>query len=293
MDIAEITEPGKKERVEIETSVGKLIPVYNFEPDGRKKEAEACYYSSGELRSVPLDEATLIPTPIGEVSCELVTFYRSGRLKRIFPLNGCISGYWTEADEYGLAETVDINTPAGVIRVKPIYLQFYETGSLQSICFWPGETIDLDTPVGLINIRKGIAFHENGNIACCEPSGDTLIKTPVGDIFAYEPDAAGMTAENASLSFDAGGKLSSLSTVKNSLVLDESEPGEKVYSPGIVTSYCDESSFSVVPLKIKFQDDKIICIGEEGTCTIPGEFNRITIRPFETDKILSEAICSI
>ena len=36
-------------------------------------------------------------------TAEQVSFYESGALKRIFPLNGTLSGYWTQEDEAKLA----------------------------------------------------------------------------------------------------------------------------------------------------------------------------------------------
>ena len=278
MAIADIQLVLNQDKTEIETSVGKLVPIFSFDPDGRKKEAAPAYYASGEIKSVPLEEATLINTSIGVLPAELVTFYKNGKLRRLFPLNGRINAYWTEADEYSLAETFDISAPSGKISVKPIYLQFYETGELHSICFWPGERIKLETPAGLIDARKGVSFHINGRIACCEPSYETLIKTPIGNILAYDPDPEGISASDGALCFDSNGRISSLLTIKNCIVFGNGRPGERVYSPKVVQSYCDESASTVVPMRIEFYENSVTCLNRSGKVLATDDTTNITVR---------------
>ncbi len=280
-----------KQRIEIETSVGRLVPSYSFADAGRKKEAGAGYFPTGELRSVPLEEATYINTPIGEVSSELVTFYKSGKLKRVFPLNGRITAYWTEADEYGLAETLEIETPAGTVNVKPIYIQFYETGELQSIAFWPGENVEFTTPAGTIMLRKGIAFHKNGNIAACEPSEETAIDTPVGRIYVYDPAPEGISAESGALSFSESGSVTGLLTVRNCIVVNKGAPEEVTYSPSTIYSYCDDSVYSLEPLEIKFTKDAVVCTNKAGSFILPVDLNNISVRNFITEKNIAGMLC--
>ena len=47
------------------------------------------------------------------MDAELVTFHADGSLRRVFPLNGKLSGYWTEADEGALAKAMELSTPLG------------------------------------------------------------------------------------------------------------------------------------------------------------------------------------
>lgn len=84
------------EKIILETSVGNLVPRYTLDEQSRKKESPVRFYKTGQLKSVPLEEPTDIATPVGMIQAELVTFYKSGALWRIFPLDGRISGYWTQ-----------------------------------------------------------------------------------------------------------------------------------------------------------------------------------------------------
>ena len=244
-----------RERTKIMTSVGELTPSCTFATESRKKGAAVGYYSCGKIKSLPLEDAEDIKTPLGVYSGELVTFYKSGNLRRLFPLNGRINAYWTEKDEYDLAEILDIPTPLGTLAVKPIYIQFYETGELHSVSFWPGEVITLSTPIGQIPVRKGITFHKNGNISSCEPAEPILVPTTLGAVQAYDPDPEGITADSGSLGFDDQGQVASVSTVKNRVVVNKNTLNEKLFSPKLVYSYCDESAFSVLPLIIHFEKE--------------------------------------
>jgi hypothetical protein len=142
------------EKLDIKTTLGPLIPIYDVEDHGRKKLTPVKLHKNGRIKSMSLQNATVVNTPIGELSVELVTFYESGAVRRVFPLNGKLSGYWTERNEYKLAQTLPIATPIGILDVKPIYIQFHETGELKSILLWPMERVSINTPVGNITIKK-------------------------------------------------------------------------------------------------------------------------------------------
>ncbi|MDC7124747.1 MAG: hypothetical protein PQJ46_04220 [Spirochaetales bacterium] len=253
-----IYKTAEREKTEILTSVGPLVPSYTFEDDGRKKEPIIKYYSDGSLKYLPLEDATNIKTSVGSFSAELVTFYKSGALKRLFQLNGRITGYWTESDEYSMAENISILTKSGLIDVKPIYLQFYETGELQSILFWPNERVELNTPVGEIKIRKGVSFYKDGSLASCEPAVETLVKTSIGTIAVYDPDPEGIMAESETLQFTPDGEISMVSTKKNRVMIKNKDSVENIYSPKAIESYCNEKVSLIVPLKINFKPEKII-----------------------------------
>ncbi|MDC7225810.1 MAG: hypothetical protein PQJ61_03480 [Spirochaetales bacterium] len=279
------------EKPEISTSVGMLIPTVTHEEDGRKKNDEIRYFSTGELRSVPLEGSAEIMTSAGTFPAELVTFYKSGNLKRIFPLNGRISAYWTEEDEYSLAETLEIQSPSGEVKTKPIYIQFYETGELQSVALWPGETIEIETPAGLINVRKGITFHKNGTIASCEPADEISVKTVIGDIFVYDPDPDGIKAESSTLAFTDEGEISCVSTVSNRVIVNKGMSSKAVYSPYIISSYCG-GEYTVVPLKIDLENGKISCMNMSGTFKAGNTWSPVNIEMFSHNINLNKKLCS-
>lgn len=185
----------------IQTAVGALTPLYSVEDHGRKKLTPVKYHKNGMVKSVPLQMPQLIETPIGPIWAELITFYPDGSLKRVFPLNGKLSGYWTEENEYELAEPLTIPSAVGVLRVKPINMQFYRTGELQSLTLWPQERAEISTVYGKWIVRTGISFHPDGSLASCEPESPVSVDTPIGELTAYDPDPNGICGETNSLSF--------------------------------------------------------------------------------------------
>ncbi len=245
------------EKVVLETSVGNLIPRYTLDDSGRKKEAPIKFFKTGELKSLPLEEATEIKTPVGNIKSELLIFYKSGALWRTFPLNGQVSGFWTEENEFELAKTLEIPSSVGTIKVKPIYLQFYKTGELESILFWPGEQIKINTTLGEIIIHKGICFHRNGNIKGFEPLEEITVETPIGKIKAFDRDPNGIHAESHAINLYEDGSVESITTSSNEITVMENGAEVQKFGPQLKSSYCKEDAFFISPLKVIFEKDTI------------------------------------
>lgn len=245
-----------QEKVILETSVGDLVPRYNLDEQNRKKRSPVKFYKSGELKSLPLEDPTIITTSLGDIKCELVTFYRSGSVWRVFPLDGKITGFWTEENEYKLAEPLEIPTSQGTIAVKPIYLQFYETGELESILFWSKEQVDIVSPVGNVPIRKGICFYKSGKIKGFEPAKEISIETPLGKLNAFDPDPNGMQAEKHSLTFYEDGSMQNVMTPSSQIKVIQ-DGKDTIFSPTVVHSYCNEGAFFISPLRISFTEDTV------------------------------------
>jgi hypothetical protein len=246
------------EKVILDTALGPLIPVYSVEDMGRKKLSPVRFDRSGSIKSISLQQATEISTSIGSFNAELVTFYESGALCRLFPLNGKLSGFWSEKNEYELAETLYIPTPAGVIKGKPIYLHFYETGELKSVTFWPKERIVISTPIGELKIRRGISFHQNGALASCEPASPLLVETPIGNMIAFDPDPNGMNGERNSLTFSEEGTLTGLATTEVTVRVSDEAGNERFYEPVSVPSMCSDTVMIKKPLFIEFRKDLLL-----------------------------------
>ncbi|MFK5952675.1 MAG: hypothetical protein QM498_06415 [Desulfobacterium sp.] len=263
------------EEIIINTSVGEIIPIYSVEDQGRQKLTPIRYYKEGSIRSISLQAATIIKTPIGDISAELITFYKDGSLCRIFPLNGKLSGYWTEENEYKLTEILSIPTPVGEIRVKPIYIHFHEKGELKSITFWPDEKLTISTPLGIISVRKGISFHKCGSLASCEPARPTKLKTLIGNIEAFDPNLNGMNGEKNSLAFSENGTLTEISTSASSIKVLGSNGSITAFQPSVVTSICNDDEFSLEALRIKFREEDVVFrngLKSEVKVPFPGNF---------------------
>ena len=113
-----------------------IIPAYEV-TDVRKKFRNSIeYYRSGKVRSIYLQEPVEITTDIGHIYAELITFYESGLIKKVFPLYGQISAYWSEEQESENAPVADIKVADTENSLKVESITFYESGGIRSIDFW-------------------------------------------------------------------------------------------------------------------------------------------------------------
>ncbi len=263
----------------LSTPYGDLIPQYEAEDMGRRQLKPFYFYKSGSIKSVPLQSQTLVRTPVGGIPAELVTFYESGALKRIFPLDGKLSGFWTSKNEFALAEEVTVESPLGSLRAKFIAIQFYESGALKSLTLWPGEFLTISTPAGQIRVRTGIAFYENGAIRSLEPAGIVKVETPVGTLTAYDNDPQGIHGDLNSLEFSPEGGVMALKTVSEEITVTDQLGNSRLFAPWLKDNPCGHERKVVVPLKVRFSKGRIIFDERQES------FNmaqcRVEIRPFD------------
>lgn len=191
----------------IATKYGNLLP-YSGASDYRKKHRCAVsYYDSGALRSVYLQEPAVLNLPAGDFQAELITFYEDGNAKRIFPLYGQISAYWSIEEEAEHAPYYSFYIAGETLNIRPQCILFYPSGKIRSITIWPSNRIEVMTPVGKIGTRLGIELYESGKIRSIEPVFGTVINTAAGEIKPYRYRAVMMHAENATLKFSEDGRL--------------------------------------------------------------------------------------
>ncbi len=245
------------ERVEIETPVGVIVPQYSVDDHGRQVLKPVYFYDNGNLKKAPLQEAAYIETKYGTLSAELVMFYKDESLKKIFPLNGKLSGYWGEKDECKLAEDLELHLPCGPIHAKVINIAFYKNGDAKSITLWSQEIIEAKTPAGTMRARIGIAFYEDGSVKSVEPAEPYVVETEIGNIVAYDNDPEGIMGDINSLNFDGEGKVTSLSTTHNAIIVKTASGEKVVYAPTEKESLCSAQVAVTVPLKIEWINGKI------------------------------------
>ena len=268
----------------LQTVVGEITPIYSVEDHGRKKLTPVKFHKNGMVKSVSLQEPKKIKTSIGNLTAELLTFYPDGSLKRIFPLNGKISGYWTEENEYKLAETITVPSSVGELKVKPINIQFYKTGKLQSLTLWPQEKAEISTAYGKWTIKTGISFHEDGSLASCEPESPVSVITPIGEIEAYDPDPNGISGGTNSLSFTENGEVLSCCTIDKTVKAIDSLGYEYRFEPALVRSYCSDDVYMVQPLKIEFQREHTVFKNGFITCGKVAKTGRFSTEAFRPGK---------
>ncbi len=247
----------------LNTPYGKFIPQYTNEGTRKKYIKSLSFYENGNLRRLALEEQTLIHTTAGEILAELVTFYDSGEIKRIFPLNGKITGYWTEENEYGLAQPITLKMDHGNVEKKFISLHFYKKGNIKSMTLWPKET--LSVPVGDINfkVRFGIAFYPEGNIKSLEPAYPLFRSTPIGKIACFDMNANGINGDMNSLNFNLDGSIKSLITSTDRIkVRQKKDSSIEIIEPYFKISLISDSEEEIVPIKIEFMDKGCILYGK-------------------------------
>ncbi|MBG0789694.1 MAG: hypothetical protein H0S80_04260 [Desulfovibrionaceae bacterium] len=242
----------------ITTRYGELIPQHTTD-DLRKRDLYPVErHPSGGIKSVPLETQTNIETPAGIVPAELVSFHENGRLNRVFPLNGKLSGYWSQEDEAGLARPVTLNTPVGILTIRILSLGFFENGALRSITFWPEDTVSVSTPVGPVETRIGISFTPDGKIRSLEPARPTPVRTVAGEITAFDPDAVGVNGDVNSLEFDEDGGIVRVATTLTRLTAVSPDGGITTFAPCLRESLCSESEQETTPMTVRFGKDAVI-----------------------------------
>lgn len=180
----------------ISTKYGDLLPCSGAS-DFRKKHRCAVYhYDSGSLKSVYLEQPQVLKFPSGDYQAELITFYEDGNVRRIFPLYGQISAYWSVEEEMEQAPYYDFTINGQSYRIRPQCLMFYPSGKIRSITLWPGDTIEVDTPVRTVKTGLGVELYESGKIRSVEPEYSTVFYRKLR-----------LHAENSSLAFTEDGQV--------------------------------------------------------------------------------------
>lgn len=245
------------------TPLGPLTPQHSTD-DVRRKIVQAVeFYADGGLRSMALETRTTVPTPLGPLPAEFVTFHPCGAVHRVFPLNGKLSGYWSQEDEASLAEPLDLPTPLGPVRAKVICVRFDAGGQLAGVTLWPGESVTVPTPVGPVPARIGIRFWPGGALRSLEPAEPVSVPTPVGEIRAYDPDAVGISGDDNSLAFDPSGALVRVSTVQSVLRVERGE-GTRAFTPASRESLCGDADSEPVPMVLEFSPGRVAVRPEPG-----------------------------
>ena len=119
----------------------EIVPAYEA-ADVRKKFRNSIeYYRSGRVRSLYLQDAIEVETVVGKVQAELITFHENGLIKKIFPLYGQISAYWSEEQESEEAPVAAVSFAGKTHDLKVESLTFFEDGNIKSIDFWRNTNI--------------------------------------------------------------------------------------------------------------------------------------------------------
>ena len=267
-------------RTLLTTPYGTFTPQYEGNEERRRMIPEVSFHPNGVLRALPLQEQALVTTPLGSLPAEMITFHDNGAVKRVFPINGKLSGFWTQEDEEQLAEELHIATPFGPVRAKFISICFHSTGSLRSLTLWPGQLLDVPTPLGVLSTRVGVSFHPSGQVASMEPARPLRVSTRMGVFHAYDPDAHGVHGDHNSLHFDSQGRVLGLTTVMDQIAITGPDGLNRIVRPEIRESMCSEDVFEPVPMRVSFTGEKVVFqTGPDRTACFPLDLTRFCLSP--------------
>jgi len=233
------------------TSAGELIPAYT-ETHRRKNKYSVEFYPSGAIKKVALEDVQEVQTPLGEMPAELISFFESGEVNRVFPLDGKISGMWSEQEERALAIPLSFALPFTAFTAIIGGIAFYQSGDIRSITLFPGETVAIATNYGEIKARNGFSLYESGKLESLEPSVPALIPTPIGAISAFDPNAIGVNADINSLVFDEDGRVITLTTALNCVAVQTTDGRSLRFAPREAVNPLDNESMMTVGLIIAF-----------------------------------------
>lgn len=236
----------------------KYVPRYTTN-DQRKKEFPSIkLYKSGKIKTIDLEDSVELTLKVGVFKVEKIVFYETGELKRVFPLNGHISAYWSEDDEYNLAEKYDFNFKFTNFKSKIISIQLFKDGNIKSITLWPQDRINIIHKNQLITTRTGFSLYEDGSLKTCEPSIPVSIVTPIGKIEAYDKNSVGIHGEDNSLKFYNEGNVKALTTSTNLIKIIDMKGKIIEYSPKEVYLFSNSDIKNIITVTLEFKDNKVI-----------------------------------
>ncbi|MDR1891465.1 MAG: hypothetical protein LBQ48_00390 [Oscillospiraceae bacterium] len=233
------------------THIGELIPFYS-ETERRKNKYSVEFYKSGTVKAVSLDSQQEVTTPIGEFPAELVTFYESGELSRLFPLDGKISGFWSEEDERNLHIPLGFDLGFSRFTARIGAISFFQNGGIRSITLFPGDTIEVSTAYGSITARNGFSLYESGELASVEPEAPVQINTPIGTLTAFDPNAIGISADTNSLEFYPEGTIKKLTVLGNTIAVQTSDSQMEWFHSRKIPHPLEDESEQLVGIAVSF-----------------------------------------
>ena len=241
----------------IKTPYGNLVPRYEQENVRDKYNKSISFYKNGNIKSMALQKASLIKTAYGDFEAELLTFYNDGSIKRLFPLNGKLTGYWEEEQEKTLAKPLVFNQGMLEVNHKCISLTFYNSGVLKAITLWDNEYFTLETKHGMIISRIGAKFYESSKLLGIEPAYPSLITTPIGEVFCFDAMAVGIHSDNPSLKFTEDDQVMELKTSTDYIEITGKSGIHIIYKPKLIPNMMNPDEMETLPLTISIGEESI------------------------------------
>jgi hypothetical protein len=247
-------------RNKLKTLAGDFIPAY-IETERRKNKYSVEFFKSGAVKAVALNEQEEAATPIGRLPAEMLTFFESGELCRLFPSDGKISGFWSEEDERGMQIPLSLDLGFTRFTARISSICFHQSGCIRSSALFPGEAIDVPTKYGAVESRNGVSLYESGELESLEPLRPTGIATPIGVLSAYDPLAIGISADRNSLGFYRNGEVARLIAAGNRIAVQTPDGQVHQCKPRRTPHMTQDGMEQIAGLPVAFKSDGTIEIG--------------------------------
>ncbi len=243
------------------THAGELYAAYTQTPR-RKHKPSVEFYENGLAMAVALEEQQDVITPIGELPAELVTFYESGELHRVFPVDGQISGFWSEEEERDMNIPLTFDFGFTMFTAMLSSLCFYKSGAIKSVTLYPGETVTVDMPLGSFPVRHGFSLYETGELKSFEPAIPVHILTPVGKVTAFDTMSVGVNADENSVTLSESGQVIGLKTDANRIMAQQDGGPVRWHAPVQKPHPCSDELPYFQALELTFNEETVTITGD-------------------------------
>ncbi len=275
----------------IVTHAGDLYAAYTQTPR-RKHKPSVEFYESGLVKAVALEEQQDVLTPIGELPAERVTFYPDGELHRVFPVDGQLSGFWSEEEEKEMNIPLSFDFGFTVFTAMLTSLCFYKSGAIKSVTLYPGEVIEVNTPLGSFSVRHGFSLYESGELQSFEPAVPVHIQTPVGKLTAFDTTSVGVSADDNSVTLSPDGQVIGLKAGSNRIMAQRDGGPTCWHTPVSKPHPCSDELPYFQPLDLAFGPDSVT-ITDDTAHTYPLATSHFIVSAFKDGSIgCSPADCA-
>lgn len=246
-------------RNEIFTRYGILIPMFDDPDSMRKEDISIKFYENEELKSIALQDNTIVKTDFGNFFAQKITFYNNGNIENIFSYDRKTTQPDSVLDADILSEIDEsiFNIPqTGSFSIKASAISFYPDEQIKSIIFLPDQSASIETAVGDISVRCSITFYENGKISSFEPLFPEEVDTPAGKIIAFNHLAGGSVFDLNSICLNPDGSILKLFT-NSDIAINGIDTNEHILFYQLFSMNSDNNTLIKIPIKIAFDKSNI------------------------------------
>jgi hypothetical protein len=181
----------------------------------------------------------------------------------VFPVDGQISGFWSEEEEREMNIPLTFDFSFTVFTAMLSSLCFYKSGAIKSITLFPGERINVETPFGSFSVRHGFSLYETGALKSFEPAAPVKIHTPIGNLTAFDPMSHGVSADENSVTLSVAGQVIGIKTIANRIMAQPDGGAVRWHAPVKKPHPCSDELPYYQPLDLAFDESSLTITDDE------------------------------